>query len=47
MTKKTSASTSQVHKCYEHFLNSYKTFIAIIFCLHIIDSGKIRSMDGV
>jgi len=36
MTKKKS-STRVVHKFYEHFLNSYKTFVMTFSRLHYID----------
>jgi len=45
--KKTPSSASRVHKHYEHFSNSYKTFIAGIFCLHIIDSSEIKAMKRI
>jgi hypothetical protein len=57
MKRNTSVSIDFVHKYYECFLNSYKTFITISNCLHIIEWSNIeickasiyeavRSMDG-
>jgi len=59
MSKKTFTATGFVHKFYEHFLNSYKTFVVASSRLHVIDSVQdlqasrvsvyvvVRSMDGV
>ncbi len=30
-----------VHKLYEHFINSYKAFVASCSRLHFISSGKL------
>jgi hypothetical protein len=58
MKRETSSSTRPVHNYYEHFINSYKTFVASFSRLHFINSSKtdickvsvyvaVRSMDGV
>ena len=38
MIDEISASTRVIHKFYESFLNSYKTFVVVPFCSHSADS---------
>ena len=42
MRRETSTSNGSVHNYYEHFINSYKTLIAVFSCLHLARTSSIR-----